>query len=393
MRVTWTTRWAISGYGDAVDVGVPVESRPGERRTAAIPQTVTELVGAGLRVRVQSGLGQHSHLTDDAYRAAGAEVVDHDPSPETDAVLAVQPLDVDRAARLREGTVLIGFLPPAVNLDLVGVLRDRGVTAFSLDLVPRLTRAQGIDALSSQAMVSGYRAALIAATRLPRFFPMLTTAAGTVPPARVLVIGAGVAGLQAIATARRLGAVVSGYDVRSAAAEEVRSLGGRFLDLDLEAQQGVGGYATEQTEDFRDRQRRLLGEHVAASDVVITTAAVPGKPAPVLVTQAMVESMSAGAVVIDLAAESGGNCELSVAGKEVWHRGVLVWGARNLPSDMPAHASRLYARNVANLLLLMTSDGQVRPDFADEVVAACCVTHGGEIRHEPTRRLMEEAAR
>jgi H+-translocating NAD(P) transhydrogenase subunit alpha len=245
--------------------------------------------------------------------------------------------------------------------------------------VPRISRAQSMDALSSQALVAGYRAALVAATRLPRFFPLFMTAAGTVAPARVLVLGAGVAGLQAIATARRLGAVVEAYDVRPASADEVRSMGAKFIDLGLEVLEGSGGYAREMAEERAERQRELLTPYVAASDAVITTAAVPGRPAPLLVTTAMVETMRPGSVVVDLAAESGGNCELSRPGDEVDHRGVTVWGARDVPSEMPVHASQLYSRNLVNLLLLMTSGGTVEPDFDDEIVAASCVT-----RKEPT---------
>ncbi|KAA2264293.1 Re/Si-specific NAD(P)(+) transhydrogenase subunit alpha [Solihabitans fulvus] len=369
-------------------IGIPEETRPTERRVACTPDTVTMLVGAGLDVVVQAGAGRHAYAADDAYEAAGATVVTDDPTGDTEAVASVQPPELAAAARLREGDVTISFLSPSAEPDLVRVLRDRRVTSFSLDLLPRITRAQGMDALSSQALVAGYRAALVAAERLPRFFPMFTTAAGTVRPARVLVLGAGVAGLQAIATARRLGAVVEAYDVRAAAAEEVRSLGARFLELGLETQQGAGGYATAQSEEFLDRQRELIGEHVAASDVVIATAAVPGRRAPVLVTRDMLKTMPAGSVVVDLAAESGGNCAASVAGEETWHGDVLVYGARNLPSSMPMHASRLYARNVANLVLLMTKDGRIAPDLGDEVLAGCCLTHDGEIRHAPTRELL-----
>jgi NAD(P) transhydrogenase subunit alpha len=257
---------------------------------------------------------------------------------------------------------------------------ERKVSAFSLDRLPRISRAQSMDALSSQSLVAGYRAALIAAEKLPRFFPLLMTAAGTVPPAQVLVLGAGVAGLQAIATARRLGAVVSAYDVRTAAAEEVKSLGAKFISLDLEALEGAGGYAREMTEERAAKQRELLTPYLAASDAVITTAAVPGRQAPLLVDTAMVEAMRPGTVIVDLAADSGGNVELSQPGEEVLHNGVLIWGGRNMPSGMPFDASRLYARNLANLLLLMTKDGDVVPDLNDEIVAGCLVVHAGEVR-------------
>ncbi|GAA3653472.1 Re/Si-specific NAD(P)(+) transhydrogenase subunit alpha [Lentzea roselyniae] len=363
-----------------VRVGTPAESRPAERRVACVPDTVSALVDAGLTVHVQEGAGRHAHAPDAAYRAAGATVTPEDPTPESDVVVSVQPLTLDQAAKLKPGAVTISFLQSANERDLLEVYRDRRVTSFSFDLLPRVTRAQSADALSSQALVAGYRAVLVAAERLPRFLPMFTTAAGTVPPAKVLVLGAGVAGLQAIATARRLGAVVEAYDVRKAAGEEVRSLGAKFLELDLETQSGV--YASVQSEEFLERQRELIGEHVAASDIVITTAAIPGRKAPVLVTTDMLKAMAPGSVLVDLAAESGGNYAGSVAGKETWVGEVLVHGALNLPSSMPVHASRLYARNVLNLLKLMIVDGVVQPNLDDEVLDGCCLTHDGQIRKE-----------
>ncbi|MFD5828763.1 NAD(P) transhydrogenase subunit alpha [Lentzea sp. NPDC060358] len=359
-------------------VGAPAESRPAERRVACVPETVPSLVDAGLTVHVQEGAGRHAHALDAAYRAAGATVTPGDPAPESDVVVSVQPLTVEQAGLLKPGAVTISFLQPGAERELLEVYRERRVTSFSFDRLPRVTRAQTADALSSQALVAGYRAVLVAAERLPRFLPMFTTAAGTVPPAKVLVLGAGVAGLQAIATARRLGAVVEAYDVRKAAGEEVRSLGAKFLELDLETQTGV--YASAQSEEFLERQRELIGDHVAASDVVITTAAVPGRKAPELVTTDMLKAMAPGSVLVDLAAESGGNYAGSVAGKEVWVGEVLVHGALNLPSSMPVHASRLYSRNVVNLLKLMIVDGEVRPDLDDEVLGGCCLTHDGEIR-------------
>ncbi|MEJ2858143.1 MULTISPECIES: NAD(P) transhydrogenase subunit alpha [unclassified Saccharothrix] len=367
-------------------VGIPAESRPAERRVAGLPETVTTLIGAGLAVDVQSGAGVHAHASDASYRSAGAEIVPDHPAGTTEVVVSVQPLDVEQARKLREGDITVSFLQPSTELDLVRVLAERGVTAFSLDLLPRVTRAQSADALSSQALVAGYRAVLIAAQHLPRFLPMFTTAAGTVPPAKVLVLGAGVAGLQAIATSRRLGAVVEAYDVRRAAAEEVRSLGAKFLELELESQDGV--YASVQSEQFLERQRELIAERVAQSDVVISTAAIPGRKAPVLVTTDMLKAMPPGSVVVDLAAESGGNVVGSRPGEDVWVGEVLVHGARNVPSGMPVHASRLYARNVANFLGLMTQDGQVVPNLDDEVLNGACLTHAGEVRHAPTRELL-----
>jgi NAD(P) transhydrogenase subunit alpha len=339
-----------------------------------VPDAVTKLVTEGLDVVVESGAGRHAFASDDAYREAGATVVDGDVLAGADVALTVSPLTVSQARLLNPGALTIGFLPAAANADLVDVLREREVLAFAMELVPRISRAQSMDALSSQALVAGYRAALVAAERLPRFFPLFMTAAGTVAPARVLVLGAGVAGLQAIATARRLGAVVEAYDVRPASADEVRSMGASFIDLGLEALEGTGGYAREMAEERAEQQRQLLTPYVGNSDAVITTAAVPGRPAPLLVTTAMVEGMKPGSVLVDLAAESGGNCELTRPGEDVEHHGVLVHGMTDAPSAMAVHASQLYARNVVNLLLLMTTDGEVVPDFDDEIVAAACVT-------------------
>jgi NAD(P) transhydrogenase subunit alpha len=353
-------------------VGVPAETQLGERRVALVPDAVPRLVAAGLEVAVESGAGLPAYASDDAYREAGATVA-ADVLADSDVVLGVAPLGPEQVDRLRPGTITISFLPTD-DASRVERLAARGVTAFSMELIPRISRAQSMDALTSQALVAGYRCALVAAQRLPRFFPLFMTAAGTVAPAKVLVLGAGVAGLQAIATARRLGAVVQAYDVRAASADEVRSMGAHFIELDLEALEGAGGYAREMTEDRAARQRELLTPYLAESDAVITTAAVPGRKAPLLVTTDMVAAMRPGSVVVDLAAESGGNCELSRPGEDVDHHGVLVWGAKDLASSMPVHASQLYARNVSNLLLLMTHEGEVVPDFDDEIVATACVT-------------------
>jgi H+-translocating NAD(P) transhydrogenase subunit alpha len=363
-----------------VKVVVPRETAAYERRVACVPDTVTRLLAGGLSVAVERGAGLAAGYSDEAYVSAGAELADRDALKLADVVLAVQPLPVADAKLLREGALVLSFLQPAAELELMQTFAARKVDAMSLERLPRISRAQSMDALSSQSLVIGYRAALIAAERLPRFFPLLMTAAGTVPPAKVLVLGAGVAGLQAIATARRLGAVVSAYDVRTAAAEEVKSLGATFVALDLEALEGAGGYAREMTEDRAARQRELLTPFLAASDAVITTAAVPGRQAPVLVDTAMVEAMRPGTVIIDIAAESGGNVELSRPGEEVTHNGVLVWGGRNMASGMAFDASRLYARNLSNLLLLMTKDGTVTPDLDDEIVAGAMVVHDGAVR-------------
>ena len=391
MRNRQRTPVVLVGSG-RVRVAVARETAPHERRVALVPEVVPKLTAAGLTVVVARGAGVAAGHADAEYADAGAEVLDGDVLGDADAVLAVRPLAPQAAARLRAGTVTLSFLPIPEALDSVRALRDAGATALAMELVPRISRAQSMDALSSQALVGGYRSALVAALRLPRFFPLFMTAAGTVPPARVLVLGAGVAGLQAIATARRLGAVVSAYDVRAAAAEEVRSLGAAFVQLELETLEGAGGYAREMTADRAARQRELLAPHVAAADVLITTAAVPGRTAPVLVTRDMVAAMRPGSVAVDLAADSGGNVEGSVAGQDVRVGAVTVVGLRNAPSDMADHASRLYASNVANLLLLMTTDGVVAADLDDEIVAGACVTLGGEVRHGPTRELLGDPA-
>jgi NAD(P) transhydrogenase subunit alpha len=363
-----------------VKVVVPRETAEHERRVACVPDTVTRLAAAGLSVVIERGAGVAAGYPDELYVSAGAEIADRSALKLADVVLAVQPLPIADAATLREGTVVLSFLQAAAEPELMKSFAARGVSAMSLERLPRISRAQSMDALSSQSLVIGYRAALLAAERLPRFFPLLMTAAGTVPPAKVLVLGAGVAGLQAIATARRLGAVVSAYDVRTAAAEEVKSLGATFVSLDLEALEGAGGYAREMTDDRAARQRELLTPFLAASDAVITTAAVPGRKAPLLVDTAMVEAMRPGTVIIDIAAESGGNCELSRPGEDVFHNGVLVWGGRNMASGMAFDASRLYARNLANLVLLMTKEGNVVPDLDDEIVSGCLVVHAGAVR-------------
>jgi NAD(P) transhydrogenase subunit alpha len=381
-------------------VAVAREVRPGERRVALTPETAAALVSSGAEVVVEAGAGVSALAGDEEYRAAGAEVVDGDVFANADVVVHVRPLLPNEIGRLRSGVVTIGFMSPSAELEGVALLRDAGVTAFSMELVPRISRAQSMDALTSQALVSGYRCALEAAMRLPRFFPLFMTAAGTVPPAKVLVLGAGVAGLQAIATARRLGAVVEAYDVRPASADEVKSMGATFVQLDLESLEGAGGYAREMGEDRAARQRELLAPYVAKSDVLITTAAVPGRTAPLLVTRDMVAGMRAGSVVVDLAAETGGNVEGSVAGEDVVVDGVggavTLVGMADAASTMPADASRLYAKNVTNLLALMVRAADSGPvleiDLDDEVLAGACVVHDGVVRHEPTRALIDGPA-
>ena len=369
-------------------IAVVGETRPGERRVALVPGLVSRLTDVGLDVAVEPGAGEAAGYSDEEYRDAGAEVA-ADALDGARATLSVQPLTPEQVRRLAPGTITLSFLPAAQELALVRVLRDTGHTAMAMELVPRISRAQAMDALSSQAFVAGYRAAVVAAERLPRLLPLSMTASGTIRPATVLVLGAGVAGLQAIATMRRLGAVVRAYDVRAAAAEEVRSLGAGFVELDLPTLEGTGGYAREMTEERSRLQRELLAPHVATADVLITTASVPGRAAPLLVTTEMVAAMKPGSVVVDLAAESGGNVEGAKPGKEVTIGGALVWGGRNVPSQLPGQASQLYSTNIVNLLLLMRSGDELEPDFTDEIIAGCCVTHAGEIRHAPTRELLE----
>ena len=368
-------------------VAVPVEIRSGEKRVALVPDIINKLTRLGLDVSIESQAGIHAQAPDAEYEAAGAKVVAGDVLKDADVVLSVQPLSPTQIATLKKGAITISFLPITTAQDSIDAALKAGVTAFSLELVPRISRAQSMDALSSQALCAGYRAALVGAELSPRFFPLLMTAAGTVTPAQVLVLGAGVAGLQAIATARRLGAVVSAYDVRPSSADEVKSMGATFIVLELESLEGAGGYAREMTEDRAAKQRELLTPYIAKSHVLITTAAVPGRPAPRLVTQAMVDSMSPGAVIVDLAAETGGNVEGSKPGEIVTTKnGVRIWGGKDVPSQLPFHASMLYSRNVVNLLSLMTKEGVVTPDFEDEIIAGSVVVHNGELKKEVIKK-------
>jgi NAD(P) transhydrogenase subunit alpha len=378
-----------------VKIAVARETRVGEARVAVVPDLVGKLTRLGWTVAVEPGAGVGSQYSDDDYVQAGAEVSETALAG-AELVVSVNPLDAATVRQLAPGTSVLSFLPTNQVPELVADLRDCGVTAYAMELVPRISRAQSMDALSSQALVAGYRCAVVAAGLLRRFFPLNMTAAGTVPPAEVVVLGAGVAGLQAIATCKRLGAVVRAYDVRAAAAEEIRSVGAQAIDLDLDTLEGAGGYAREMTEERAARQRELLAPYIAQADALITTAAVPGRTAPVLVTAAMVEQMKPGSVVVDLAAESGGNVEGSVPGEVVRVGKAQVWGGANVPSQLPQPASRLYAQNIVNLVTLMTRtvDEQpaFAPDFDDEIVAGACVTRNGVILHEPTRALVEGPA-
>ena len=361
-------------------IGVPKETERGERRVALVPDIVGRLAGDSVETLVETGAGEAAGFPDIAYEEAGARAV---PAGElyaqAELVARVRRPSAEEIAALREGQALVALLQPLADPSIADALAARKVTAFSMDTIPRITRAQSMDALSSQATVAGYKAALLAATTIGKFFPMLTTAAGTIAPARVLVLGAGVAGLQAIANARRLGAVVSGYDVRPAVKEQVESLGASFLELDVEGAEGVGGYAVALAEDEQERQRQLMALHVGASDAVISTALVPGRPAPLLVTEEAVAGMRPGSVVVDLAAEAGGNCALTEPGETVVRHGVTIVGETNLPSTMPLHASQMYARNVASFLGLLVHDGALHLDFEDEIVRDTCVAHEGRV--------------
>jgi H+-translocating NAD(P) transhydrogenase subunit alpha len=376
-----------------VKIVVIAETHVGEHRVALVPDIAAKLVASGFEVFVEADAGEQAGFVDDAYREAGM-VVEADRRKLlsiADVVLSVQPPRVEDVAMMRAGSVSISMLSPASQISIVEALAEHGVTAFSLVLLPRTSRAQSMDALSSQSSLAGYKAVLMAANRLDKFFPMLITAAGTIPPARVLVLGAGVAGLQAIATARRLGAVVEAYDVRPAVKDEVKSLGARFLELNLETQEGEGGYAQVQSEAFLSRQRELMTEHVASNDVVITTASIPGRRAPLLVTASMVKSMHRGSVIVDMAAESGGNCELTQPGQVVEVDGVWIDGTSNIPSTVALHASQLYARNITNLLQYLNCEGKLKLDFDDEITKGCCVTHAGQVVNERARQMMEAA--
>ncbi|TMM09389.1 MAG: Re/Si-specific NAD(P)(+) transhydrogenase subunit alpha [Actinobacteria bacterium] len=369
-------------------IGVPSQAAAGEPRVALVPDVIRRLAQHELEIVVESGAGEGSHLPDQAFADAGATIGSAADAWGSDVVAVVRAPSATDLELMDRGKVLIGFLNPLTDADTARRLASAGVTAFAMEAIPRITRAQSMDALSSQSTVAGYRAVLLAAEELDRFMPMLTTAAGTIKPATVLVLGAGVAGLQAIATARRLGAVVTGYDVREAVREQVESLGARFLQLDVEADaEGAGGYAKELGEEEQRRQREAMAEAIGRFDAVITTALVPGRRAPILVTAAAVEKMKPGSVVVDLAASAGGNCELTEPGQTVERHGVKILGALDLAAEMPDHASQLYARNVQSLLeLMVTKEGQLELNWEDEILSGACITRDGEIVHEGAKQ-------
>ncbi|MGD0534263.1 MAG: Re/Si-specific NAD(P)(+) transhydrogenase subunit alpha [Methanoregula sp.] len=373
-----------------VVIAVPKEQTPGEQRVATVPEVVQKFTKSGYVVRIEHDAGTSAYYPDALYTAAGAKIV----SSRTELlkgariVLCVQPPTVAEVDQLDEGTIVIGFMNATHNLEAIARMRDRKVTAFALEFVPRISRAQSMDALSSQATAGGYVAAVLGADNCPKFLPMLTTAAGTIRPSTVLILGAGIAGLMAIATAKRLGALVEAYDVRRAAGEQVRSLGAKFIELEINAE-GQGGYARELTPDEKIKEQQMVSAAVARADIVITTAAIPGRKAPVLITKETVATMRPGAVIIDMAAESGGNCELTQAGKTVRAHGVMIIGPQNLPARVPFHSSQMYAKNLQSFLtLLIDKNGALVTDFTDEILTASLLVHGGEVRHKPTRDLM-----
>ena len=371
-----------------ITIGALRESAPRETRVSLVPEVAEKLGRAGARIVLERGAGERAQFPDAAYR--GVEWTDAATVlAQAQVLLTVQPLAADLIRSLKRGTVLIGFLQPYLRREEIRALKDGGITSFAVELVPRISRAQSMDALSSQAAIAGYKAVLIAANHLQKFLPMLTTAAGTIRPAQVLVIGAGVAGLQAIATARRLGAVVEAYDVRSATREQIKSLGAKFVDTGVSAE-GAGGYARELSEEEKRRQQEVLEARIAAADAVVTTAAVPGRPAPKIIRREAVERMRPGSVIVDIAAEQGGNCELTRPGETVTHQGARVIGPVNLPAELAYNASEMYARNLLNFLSPALRQGELAIDWNDEVFAQACVTHDGQIRHEPTRKAIED---
>ncbi len=375
----------------AIRVCVPKEIRAGEQRVALVPDVVKKLNTIGVSVSLQSGAGELAGHGDSDYPADIVSDVDALYSS-ADIVLTVNPLQDAQIDKLKDGSILIGYLNPWSDTDRFKRLKEKNISAFAMELIPRISRAQAMDALSSQASIAGYKAVLLASTLLGRFFPMLTTAAGTVRPSKVLVIGAGVAGLQAIATARRLGAIVEGYDVRAAVKDQVESLDAKFVDIDIRAE-CTGGYARELTAGEKAQQQAILAKHVAAADVLITTAAIPGRPSPKIISREMVESMKGGSVIVDLAAEGGGNCELTQPDQTILHNRVKIYGPINVPSTVSGHASELYAKNLLNLLTLMIKDGQIHIDLEDQILKDSLITHGGAIVNAGIRDKVEGGAK
>ena len=374
-----------------IKIGVPKEVREGEQRVALVPDIVNRLAKQDIQVSLETGAGALAGYTDDYYENAEIAASSADILGKSDICLTVNPATNEQIEQLKEGSILIGYLNPHSDLERFNKLKAKKISAFSMELIPRISRAQAMDALSSQASIAGYKAVLLASNLLGKFFPMLTTAAGTIRPSKVLVIGAGVAGLQAIATARRLGAIVEGYDVRAAVKEQVESLGAKFVDIEIKAE-GDGGYARELTDEERQQQQAILAKHVAAADVVVSTAAIPGRPSPLIINTQMVEGMRGGSVIVDLAAEGGGNCALTKIDETVLHNGVKIYGPANVPSMLGNHASELYAKNLLNFLELLIQDGAINIDLEDEILSASLITHGGEIHHAGIKEQLEGAS-
>ena len=372
-------------------LGVPKEIEAGEQRVALVPAVAKRFRDLGVEIVLETGAGASSHILDSAYEDISIASSASELYQKADVILKVQPPNEQEIEQMKAGAVVIGMMTPYRFPERVAKLRDQKITSFAMELVPRISRAQGMDVLSSQAAVAGYKAAIMGADRCGGFFPMLTTAAGTIRPAKVLVIGAGVAGLQAIATAKRLGAMVEGYDVRGATREQVESLGAKFVDTGVSAD-GEGGYARELTDEEKQQQQIVLEKHIQLSDVVITTAAIPGRPSPKIISKQVVEAMKTGAVIIDLAAEGGGNCEVTTPGKQIEHQGVIIYGPLNVPSQLPVHASEMYAKNLLNFLTPMIEDGEFKPDWEDEIIHDSNLTRDGEIKHAPSRELIEGGA-
>lgn len=375
----------------AIQICVPKEVRQDEQRVALVPDVAKRLATDDLQINIQSSAGESAGFFDKDYEVANIVADSAELLGKADINLMVNPPSDEQVDQLKEGSVLIGYLNPHSDLERFNKLAAKNISAFSMELIPRISRAQAMDALSSQASIAGYKAVLLASNILGKFFPMLTTAAGTIRPSKVLIIGAGVAGLQAIATARRLGAIVEGYDVRAATKEQVESLGAKFVDIEIKAE-GEGGYARELTEEEKQQQQEILAKHVAASDVIVTTAAIPGRASPRIISTAMVEGMRGGSVIVDLAAEGGGNCELTKAGETVIHQGVKIYGPINVPSMVANHASELYAKNLQNFLELLIQEGAINIDLEDEIISGSIITHGGAIHHAGIKEQLEGAS-
>jgi len=378
-----------------MNVAILKETLPGENRVAAIPATVKEMVKSDMKVLVESGAGDNSHISNDEYKNAGAEIVSDRANllANTDLILKVAPAELDEIDMMKDGTVYVSFFQTTIQTEHVKKLVNKNISAFSMHLIPRTTLAQSMDALSSQSNIAGYKAVLLGAAHLSVYMPLLMTAAGTIPPAKVLILGAGVAGLQAIATAKRLGAQVEAFDVRPVVKEQVESLGAKFVEVESDEEDGVGegGYAKETSEDYKQRQQQLIKEHIAKSDMVITTALIPGRPAPVLIPDEMVQGMKHGSVIMDLAAENGGNCELTTPDEVTISHGVIIDGSLNLPATMPTHASQLYAKNIITFVKHLCPEGEIKMDLEDEIISGALFAHRGEITHEPTKEALNKS--